>query len=172
MLEYPPIIWNIKEIQIANKIIEPWLEKLTKDIEEVDEDILITTATERGIARREKILGITPQATDSLEDRRYRVLVKWYDTYPYTENNLRERLDALVGAGNYTLTITPTKCTCKLALARKLQYNAVGTMLEKVVPLHIVLDIQIMYNTWGKLSATKWSDESTKTWKAIKEEVI
>ncbi len=172
MLEYPPIIWNIKEIRTVNEVAQKWYEKFQSDLEDVGKDILITTATERGIARREKILGIVPQDTDSLEDRRYRVLTQWYDTYPYTENNLRERLNNLVGEGNYELTVTPTRCTCKLALARKLQYETVEKLLEKIVPLHIVLDVQLMYNTWGKLSATKWNDESTKTWKTIKEEVI
>lgn len=172
MLEYPPIIWNIKEIRAVNNTAQKWYEKFQSDLEGVGKDILITTATERGIARREKILGITPQDTDALEDRRYRVLTQWYDTYPYTENNLRERLDRLAGEGNYELTVTPTRCICKIGLARKLRYNAVRALLEKIVPLHIVLDIQLMYNTWGNYAGKKWSDESGKTWKQVKEEVI
>ena len=147
-LEIPQVIQNIDEIMAVYNAEEKVGEKFENEVANVDLDISIRTATEKGIGRREKILKITPQDTDSLEDRRFRVLAKWYDDYPYTYKDLQNRLDNLLGAGNYTLVILPEtmELKCLVELTRKQMYNDFVELLEEIVPLNMTLNIGLRYN--------------------------
>lgn len=145
---WPNHISNIPEFQALDKVSDAEMSKLEDAIAGLDDDICITTASEAGIARREKILGIKPLDTDTLDDRRMRVLSKWYDVYPYTDIDLKRRLDQLCGADGYTMEMDYTNQVLKvrLALTQKAQYMAVTELLEAIVPCYIILDIDIMYN--------------------------
>ena len=83
----PPHIEALQEIAEVNRITEIQLAKLEECINELRDNLLILTSRESGIARREKILKITPLDTDTLEERRFRVWLNWYDSYPYTEKD-------------------------------------------------------------------------------------
>ena len=87
-LNIPPVIENIEEIKAIYDAEEKVGQQLENEIRDRDLDTCIRTSTEYGIARREKILKIQPQNTDSLEDRKFRVLTKWYDDCPYTNQDL------------------------------------------------------------------------------------
>ena len=106
-LEYPECILEIDEMKAIFKVEEKTGSKFEKDITECDNNTTITDSTEFGIARREKILGIKAQDTDDLELRRFRVMLKWYDSYPYTQASLMKKMDNLLGKGNYTLAVVP-----------------------------------------------------------------
>lgn len=173
-LEYPSVILNIDQIKALYDMEEIVGKKIETFLDNLDKDININSSTEYGISRRENILGIKPLSTDTLEDRRFRVAAKWNDTYPYTLQNLKKRLDELVGKGNYSLEIDNAipKMTARIALDRKEMYTAVYEMIEKIVPLNIVLDINLMYNTHSDLSRYTHEQLSTMTHMQIKEEVM
>lgn len=173
-LDYPRVILNIDEIKALYDMEEVIGGKLEDAIDGIEKDIHIATATEEGIKRREKILGIKPLDTDTIEDRRFRVTTKWTDTYPYTLQNLRSRLDDLVGAGNYTLKMDydSMTMTCRLPLERKEMYSAVVKLIEKIVPLNIILDISVMYNRHSQLVGYTHQQLTGMTHKTIKEETI
>lgn len=63
----------------------------------------IETADEYGISRFEKLLKIYPSKDDTLESRRLRVQVRWFDELPYTLITLLEKLIMLCGKDNFTL---------------------------------------------------------------------
>lgn len=173
-LEYPSIILNIDQIKALYDIEEITGRKIETSIDNLDKDININSSTENGISRRESILGIEPLNTDTLEDRRFRVAIKWNDTYPYTLPNLKKRLNELVGDGNYSLEIDNTipKMVARIALDRKEMYTAAYEMIEKIVPLNIILDINLMYNTHSDLSRYTHEQLSKMTHTQIKEEVM
>ena len=86
-VEYPDVVIDIREIKACidagdnvGRILEDYLE-------EIDHNITIKTAEESGIQHREKILGIQPLDTASLEDRKVEVLLRWWSSPVYTENN-------------------------------------------------------------------------------------
>lgn len=173
-LNYPEVILKIDEIKALYDLEEVTGKKLNDDIDNLDRDIIISTATETGILRREEILGIKALDTDAVEDRRFRVATKWSDTYPYTLPNLRLRLNELVGAENYTLMMDYASMimTCRLALERKEMYNAVVDLIEKIVPLNVILDISVLYNRHNELTGYTHQQLSNLTHKTIKEETI
>ena len=92
-----------------------------------------------------KILKIQPQDTDSLEDRRFRVLIKWYDDYPYTYNDLLNRLNNLLGNGNYTLVVLPEEMElkCLVELTRKQMYADFEKLMDEIVPMNMTMDIGV-----------------------------
>ncbi len=61
----------------------------------------VVTADEKGVEQYEKILGIMPTATDSLEFRKRRVITRLSTTPPYTLNYLKQQLTTIFGAGNF-----------------------------------------------------------------------
>lgn len=173
-LNFPKIIKNIDEIKALYEMEDVTGKAIETAIVGVGQDIHIATATINGIARRENVLKIKPLDTDTLEDRRFRVDAKWNDTYPYTLPNLQYRLDELVGVGNYTLLIDydAMKMTCRLALERKEMYNAVVTLIDKIVPLNIMLDISVLYNRQIELAPYTHDQLSSMTHRTLKEETI
>lgn len=135
-----------------DRVSDIQMQKLMQAIEDLDADIHIQTATEAGIARREKILGITPLDTDTLDDRRMRVLGQWYDVFPYTWFDLIRRLNQLGGEDAYEISMdydTQT-LTVLLELTARNQYQSVSKLLEAIVPLWIVLEIGLRYNQYTK----------------------
>ena len=172
-LEYPEIILEIDEIKAIYDAEEDVGTAVTKEIENTDLDIAISTATENGIARREKVMGIKAQDTDTINDRRFRVMIKWYDDYPYTLNDLLKRMDNLLGEGKYTIAVNTDDMTmrCLLELTRKQMYDEFAKLLEDIVPVNIALDISLRYRQWLEYKNTTWKNLETKTWYEMRNEV-
>lgn len=65
----------------------------------------IIYADVEGIAAFEKILGIRATSSESLRFRKERVLNRYALTPPFTKRFLEQRLDAIIGEGQYTLAV-------------------------------------------------------------------
>lgn len=75
LIEYlPPVISRMKEMQAIMSAEQPEFDLLEKEIDQILANMFILLADETGIARFEAVLGITPGATEQLEDRRLSVL--------------------------------------------------------------------------------------------------
>lgn len=140
---FPEQMRNMPEFRSLDRAVNRQMEKLNQRIDEMRDNLLITTARESGIADRESILGITPLVTDTLEERRYRVLLRWYDTYPYTEIDLRARLDRLCGKGTYKLRIDKKRNTvaCLMPLASLKLLRETWKLLDELLSLNVALRV-------------------------------
>ncbi|WP_277251232.1 putative phage tail protein [Peptoniphilus vaginalis] len=78
---------------------------VAKRILKIYADRFILQASEYGIGRYERILGIEPGKNESLEDRRKRVYLLWNKKIRYTDRSLREMLDVLLGKTNYRMAL-------------------------------------------------------------------
>lgn len=174
-IELPPHLEAIPEFAEVDRVSDIQMLKLAQEIEDLEDDIHIQTATEAGIARREKILGITPLDTQSLQLRRDNVNLMWYDVYPYTALDLQRRLDLLCGEGNSTILQSITaddqqEMEVQILLVTKERKAAIEEMLERIVPLHIAFHVEILYHCWDEYrNKKKWNDFAPKTWEFIKE---
>lgn len=150
---YPDILREIKEfVELANTE-NPELEAVWQATSDLLDDQFIQTATEKGIARREKILKITPYADDSLDDRRFRVLALWNDKLPYTYRVLQNKLNQLCGDGHYAMTLDAGVYTLdiKLELTRKRMFDEVAKLSRQIVPANIVITVELRYNQYVDL---------------------
>ena len=167
---YPEVVGKIKEIKAIydmNDAVNPM-----SDAENLELDLFTSTATESGIARREKLYGIIAKDTDTLEDRRYRVLTKENSEIPYTIRSLKKKLETLCGEDGVSIELTEEKITVKVALARKGMYEDTAEMLEEIVPLNIIVDCLQMYNSYNGISNITYSGLAGKTYGQIRNEVL
>ena len=167
----------LKEVREMNAIMEaetPEIQKLWQAAEDCMNDQFISEATENGIARREKALGIVPFGTDTLEDRRLRVLSRYNENIPYTRKALIGMLEALCGPSGFELHIAASEfsVTVRVALAVKKQADIIAETLERVLPYEMVYSVELLYNTWEKVGRYTWGALALIPWKAIKEEVL
>lgn len=138
------------------------------------DNMFVESATNIGIKRWESILKISPKGTDSLEDRKFRVLARLNERVPYTETVIREKLAFLCGADGYSLVVDNKSftMTVRVALARKSQYNDIEVFLRRAIPANISLDISLLYNQHNNLSQFTHGTLSKYTHNQMKDEVI
>ena len=96
------IMRNFKGLSGAE---QPEFENAWAAVDDLLNNQFIKTAGNLGLSRWEKILGITPKGTDTLDDRRFRVLTRLNEELPYTLPQLRVILESLCGAGNYSADV-------------------------------------------------------------------
>lgn len=148
-IEYPETVTNIKDVRLAIEAGDKAGEELEAALDELDQNLAISTAAESGIARREAILGIKPLDTATLEDRRMEVLLKWFDSPIYTETTLRQKLDGAIGVGQYKLDIDLDQklVSCRIIVMSKQILRIVRELFEKMIPL----DYAILVLLWSVL---------------------
>lgn len=176
------------------KIAEHWIEelrtirefKLLADIEDAEladihstitnliNDQFIETATEKGIARRERILKIVPFADDSIDDRRFRVLSRWNSKLPYTYRGLLQRLDQLCGEEGYVVNLNHNNYTLliKIELTAKRMFEEVELMSRKMVPANMVITVELRYRQHKELKRYTHGELKAYKHKEIREEEL
>lgn len=68
---------------------------------------------------------------------------------PYTYRILCRQLQALCGEDGYTISLNKDKYILKVRVAlksRKMK-NEVDKLVERIAPLNLLLDVEILYNT-------------------------
>ena len=171
---YPDILKEVREFQALAVAENPEMEFIYTAIEDVMDEQFISTAKNYGVARLEKIVGITSKATDTLAERKFKVLAKYNEDVPYTVPKLNELLTTLCRTDGYTLEINngAFNLKVKVALTSKKNKDAVSELLERVVPMNMVLSVELMYNQWQTVSGLTWGGASGMTWSEIREEAV
>ena len=144
-IETPEHLYNMTEFKLLDEVTDKMMSDYDDELAARHDDLLITTATETGIARREKILGILPDPADSLEARRAVVLFWWYNRMPYTHRVLEGKVAALCGKDNYTFDYDLDEKVLHVGIAAELGgdvINIVSTLLDRLVMLDIILDVK------------------------------
>ena len=174
LIDYlPPFVGEYKEIEAIMDTEQPVFEKVWEDAENVLADQFVSSATEKGIARYEKILGITPKGTHTLEERRFDVLARMNEQLPYTMEQLHTSLASLCGKDGYALKLDANRytITIKLALANENNLKAVTELLSKMMPANIVQVIG-MLNTYAMITEFTHEQLATYTHKRLREDIL
>ena len=171
---WPPIMQELMEFQKIAEIEEPFFEQLKQEIQNIVDDQFIQTATEKGIARRERMLKISPFADDTLETRRFRVQGVWNDKLPYTYRVLLERLDSLCGPDGYVMELNAGEYSLniKIELTRKRMFDEVVRFTRQMVPANIVITVELRYNQHLTLAYFTHEQLSQYTHNQLRNEVI
>ena len=171
---WPPIIQELEEFQKIAEIEELYFEQLKQEIQNIVDDQFIQTATEKGIARREKMLKISPFADDTLETRRFRVQGVWNDKLPYTYRVLLERLDSLCGPDGYVMELNAGEYSLniKIELTKKRMFDEVVKISRQMVPANIAITVELRYNQHLTLANFTHEQLSQYTHYQLRNEVI
>lgn len=145
---WPEILREVKEFKEIASAENPELEMLWQEIKNMLDDQFISTATEKGIVRREKILNVTPFADDTLETRRFRLKGLWNEKLPYTYRVLKNKLDSLCGADGYAISLNAGDYSLdiKVELTVKRMFDEINKMARQMVPANIVVTVELRYN--------------------------
>lgn len=175
LLDYLPSIFaGIKEMQIHANAENPEIERLWEQVENAYDDQFLYTMTENGISRWEKMLKIVPMGTDTLEDRRFRVINRVNAQLPYSMRMLEAHLNQMCGVGGYVLNYTPETWTLnvKIGLESKKQFDEILNMIQQMIPMNIILTYGLLYNRYITLEAFTHDHLSGYTYDALRNEVL
>ncbi|MDR0905752.1 MAG: YmfQ family protein [Oscillospiraceae bacterium] len=103
----------------------------------------IQTCDEPTLADFERMLQIDINPGDSLSVRRWRVLWRWNRRPPYTMGMLREDLNLMLGAGNYTIEQNVGEYYIKITAKNPATevYQELVYMLVTTIPAHLQFEV-------------------------------
>lgn len=170
----PPILLKTYEFPLLCDTEQPEIDRLHDAADAVLDAQFISTAGETAIARYEKIFGITPMDTDTLAERRFKVLAKINAQLPFSVRRLRQQLETLCGEDGYKLEVGGGKytLTVKVALTAKRNQQAVEELLADIVPANMVCTTSLLYNQHADLTRFTHAQLALLTHFAIREEVL
>lgn len=80
---WPRCLQELIEFQQIANAEQPEFEKVVSDVKSAADDFFLVSLSEYGCERWEKILGLSVEPGDTLQDRRDRILIKYLDQLPY-----------------------------------------------------------------------------------------
>ena len=170
----PPILLKTYEFLLLCETEQPEIDRLHDAADAVLDAQFISTAGETAIARYEKIFGITPMDTDTLAERRFKVLTRINTQLPFSVRRLRQQLATLCGEDGYKLEVSGGKytLTVKVALTAKRNQQAVEELLADIVPANMVCTTSLLYNQHADLTRFTHAQLALLTHFEIREEVL
>ncbi len=154
LIDYlPHVVRDYAEYQGLTAGEQPEFERAWDRADELLDNQFVLTAGNLGLSRWEEILGIVPKATDTLDDRRFRVLTRLNEKLPYTLPQLQKILQILCGEGNFSAEMEAEtyELIVKIGLAAKQNFRDVEALLERVSPENLIINLSQLYNTHAGL---------------------
>jgi hypothetical protein len=155
LIDYLPHFMQVfREMATIMETEQFEIDRLWMEVENAFSDQFILELTENGAKRWESMLGISPKDTDTLEERRFRILTKLNQELPYTLRKLEQVLTNLCGAEGYFIEVISNEhhIEVKLAVGNHNNYSEVENILNKMIPANMTRHIELMYNTHAILS--------------------
>lgn len=170
----PPILLKTYEFPLLCETEQPEIDRLHDAADAVLDAQFISTAGEYAISRYEKIFGVVPQDTDTLDERRFKVLTRINTQLPFSVRRLRQQLATLCGEDGYKLEVGGGKytLTVKVALTAKRNQQAVEELLADIVPANMVCTTSLLYNKHADLTRFTHAQLALLTHFEIREEVL
>ena len=170
----PPILLKTYEFPLLCKTEQPEIDRLHDAADAVLDAQFLSTAGEYAISRYEKIFGVVPQDTDTLDERRFKVLTRINTQLPFSVRRLRQQLETLCGADGYKLELDGDRytLTVKVALTAKRNQQAVEELLADIVPANMVCTTSLLYNQHAGLTRFTHAQLALLTHFEIREEVL
>lgn len=152
------ILWVLGEA--FRDCVLDWLEQLTID-----------TAT-WGLKYWEQAYGVTPQITDTVEERRGSVKAKMRSPQTVTAAMLENLINSYVN-GQSVVTEVPRQH--KVQIQFNGDYGVPSNMasltaaLLEVLPSHVAYEYLYKFHLWGEYKTQTWGSLKTRTWGDVKE---
>lgn len=170
----PAILKEVKELKALSVCENPELVLLWDALENALNDQFVNDATEYGVSRLESILKIVSKGTDTLNDRKFRILTRLNEKLPYTVRTLQNQLSSLCGENGFTLEVNHAAYTLKVRveLTAKSNFNDVEALLDRVAPANMIIDLSLLYNQHLTLDGFTHSQLSAYTHDQLRNEAI
>lgn len=175
ILDYLPEVFKVvSEIQAHADAENPELRFLWEAVENAYNDQFLYTMGENGIKRWENMLGVTPLDTDTIEDRRFRIINRVNAQLPYTYRMLEYHLNQMCGTNGYTMSYDKNTWTLRIrvSLEKRNQYSEVLRLVTEMIPMNILLDYSLLYNSHKVLAAFTHKQLSANTHNELRNKVL
>lgn len=149
ILKYlPPIVADSREFKLVANGVNPELILNWEALEEVMDNQFIMTLSIVGIERWEAMLQLYPKPSDSLDQRRLRILVYTNSKIPYTMRFLIGSLTTMFnGADNFTVNYNNEGYVLKISihiLLGDLIFEFIDFM-NRIVPCNVITKIEFQH---------------------------
>jgi len=138
----PPFLQGYREMQAIMTAENPEFQAVSDEGQVVLDNTFILHCNEKGIARFERMLGIYPLPTDTLESRQSKVLARWNDVVPYTLKSFLSKLISLQGNDNIQITIFNDQYKIQVVthLEKQGQQDALAYLFRTIIPCNLVVE--------------------------------
>lgn len=169
----PPFLQEIVEIRELTEAEQPEFDEVAAAVRNMPSELFLFTMGELGVRRWEKILGIASKATETIEERRNRVVMKLMAKLPYSYRRLLEMLEQVCGKDGFIVELDAAKysLTVKVAVERAANFPDVVELIDNVAPANLLVTVLQLYYRWRDYASYTWADVSDMTWQQLKEEL-
>lgn len=168
----PPYLLEFAELVMTLESQEPEFRWLWDEFTATLNNEFVITCNEEGLERFENMLDIVPLDTDTIEDRKRRVLGLMAYGLPYTEKKLYETLVSMCGEDGFILDIDEDGYTVSIGmrLASRRLMDFVKDIAEKMIPVNMFLNVYVSFIKWIRFKPELWSTLKPETWRSVKED--
>lgn len=175
MLEYYPLfLQGVREIEELFRGQQPEIEAADERVLKMLDECYIETASEYGIARWERIMGVKTPGEETLEERRFRLRLRLGNPEVYTIWRLKEFLGNLLGEDGYTVELFHREYRLKIRvnLNVKTKYEDALHYITDVAPANIIIDMSLLYNQHKTIKKLTHAQLKGLTHNEIRNEVL
>ena len=170
---FPTLYNNILEIDTLVKIENDLFENLNTEFEKAIKNEYVITADKETIKKYEILLRINDGDNKELSFRRQRILNRLAMNMPFTLRALKQKLDELIGKGNYNIFVDPGKFTLYIEskILNQTWFNETYITINKMKPANIVfinkpfIDEKILANEELMLAQREYNYRLGSTWR-------
>ena len=163
---YPLAVLEIKDIQCVLDVLIPYFYQCDVGLQEVLKNATFMTMSEDRTQEWEKLLGITPIANSTLQDRRETIIARIRGIGKLNTESINAIVKTFTGGyaesyfKNSTLyvEITPPPND------KRFIFENVEQELKRRVPAHLNFKVSRNYYTWGEV------DANNENWQAVKDD--
>lgn len=170
----PLFLQEYRELTAIMETEQPEINDLWVLAENALTNQLISEANESGVIRWESMLRISPKGTDTLDERKFRILTKMNHELPYTLRKLKHTLTNLCGVGGFYIEVFAAEyhIDVKLAVGNHNNYTEVADALKKMLPANMTQSIELLYNTNNLISQFTHAQLAAHTHEQLRKEVF
>ena len=162
-------ILGINEIRELYAVNDEQEVELQQQIEKTESNMQISSMDIDMCRIIEKEMGLKGQDDDIVNEKRFRILGMENEQTPYTLATLKRRLEQIVGKGMVEISVLDSTVKVRVALTQKKTIDFVKNVLEDIVPLDMLIDADVMWNTHSMLSSYTHAQLKEHTHAELKE---
>lgn len=171
---FPRHIAEIREFKEIAKAYDYLLSQVAADMQKVFNNEFLETLDVDGCLMHERILGITANTLDSVEDRRNRIKGYYASDLPYTEKKLDSALHTMCGKDGFTMIVDEPDYQVDIQI-RLNSMNLVANVYEiarKMIPANMILHVNIIYNVHQRFLSFSHADLTNYTHRQLRMDKI
>lgn len=142
---WSPVVAESLEFTVIADAENPEFNYLWEKIYGLVDEYFVRSATEYGVQRMEKILNIVPLASETLDQRKDKIIWKLNLKIPYTMRFLKNILASMVGEENREVEHDNDTQVLTVRIKEGLRdMTQLRKDLEKIIPAPLILKLEVM----------------------------